>query len=43
MLSKGRVAIPKDVRETLGVNRGDRIYFLVDGKFVCIVNSAVYA
>ena len=43
VLSKGQITIPKDVREALGVNRGDRIYFLVDGKSVRIVNSAVYA
>ena len=43
VMSKGQITIPKDVREALGVNSGDRVYFLVEGKSVRIVNAAVYA
>lgn len=43
IMAKGQVTIPKDVREVLGVTSGDRISFIVEGKTVRIVNSAVYA
>ena len=43
VMAKGQVTIPKDVREVLGVTSGDRISFIVEGKSVCIVNSAIYA
>ena len=43
VMAKGQVTIPKDVREALGVASGDRITFIVEGKTVRIVNSAVYA
>ncbi len=43
VMAKGQVTIPKDVREVLGVSSGDRISFIVEGKNVKIVNSAIYA
>lgn len=43
IMAKGQVTIPKDIREVLGVSRGDRISFIVEGNTVRIVNSAVYA
>ena len=43
VMAKGQVTIPKDVREILGVENGDRITFIVEGNNVRIVNSAVYA
>lgn len=43
VMAKGQVTIPKDIREILGVNSGDRITFVVEGNTVRIVNSAVYA
>ena len=43
IMAKGQVTIPKDVREVLGVESGDRISFIVEGGTVRIVNSAVYA
>lgn len=43
VMAKGQVTIPKDVREVLGVSSGDRVSFIVEGKNVRIVNSAVYA
>lgn len=41
--SKGRVTIPKRVRDVLGVSSGDRVAFIVEGNTVRIVNFAVYA
>ena len=32
VMSKGQITIPKDVREVLGVTRGDRVSFIVEGK-----------
>lgn len=43
VMSKGQITIPKDVRDVLGVNSGDRITFIVENNSVRIVNSAVYA
>ncbi len=43
VMSKGQVTIPKDIREVLGVQSGDRITFVVEGNTVRMVNSAVYA
>jgi len=43
VMAKGQVTIPKDVREALGVRTGDRVTFLVDGRNVRIINSALYA
>ena len=43
VMSKGQVTIPKNVREALGINVGDRVTFDVDGNDVHVMNSAVYA
>ena len=43
VMSKGQVTIPKDVRQILGVNTGDRVTFIVEGNSVRIINSALYA
>ena len=43
VMAKGQITIPKDVRDVLGVSNGDRVTFIVEGKNVRIVNSAVYA
>ncbi len=34
--SKGQVTIPKEIRETLGVNEGDKLLFLVEGDKVVL-------
>ncbi len=34
--SKGQVTIPKEIRETLGVNEGDKLIFLVEGDKVLL-------
>lgn len=38
VMSKGQVTIPKDIRQILGVNTGDRITFIVEGNSVRIIN-----
>lgn len=43
VMAKGQVTIPKNVRTVLGVESGDRVTFIVEGKNVRVVNSAVYA
>ena len=43
VMTKGQITIPKNVREALGVESGDRVTFIVDGSTVRVVNSAVYA
>ena len=40
---KGQVTIPKEVREVLGVQSGDKVTFIVDGTTVRVVNAAQYA
>ncbi|WP_300264359.1 AbrB/MazE/SpoVT family DNA-binding domain-containing protein [uncultured Cloacibacillus sp.] len=42
-MAKGQITIPKDVREVLGVESGDRVTFIVESGSVRLVNSAVYA
>ena len=43
VMAKGQITIPKNVREALGVESGDRVTCIVDGNNVRVVNSAVYA
>ncbi len=43
VMSKGQVTIPKNVRNALGINTGDRVTFIVEGNNVRVVNSAIYA
>lgn len=43
IMAKGQIPIPKDVRDVLGVSNGNLVTFIVEGKTVHIVNSAVYA
>ena len=43
VMTKGQITIPKNVREALGVESGDRVTFIVDGSNVRVVNSAVFA
>ena len=43
VMSKGQVTIPKNVRNALGINTGDRVTFIVEGNTVRVVNSAIYA
>ena len=43
VMAKGQITIPKDVREVLCVESGDRVTFIVESGSVRLVNSAVYA
>ena len=43
VMSKGQVTIPKNVRNALGVETGDRVTFIVEGNAVRVVNSMAYA
>lgn len=43
VMAKGQVTIPKNVRAALGIETEDRVTFIVDGNYVRVVNSAVYA
>lgn len=43
VMSKGQVTIPKNVREALGINTGDRVTFIVEGNNVRVINSTIYA
>ena len=43
VMAKGKITIPKGVRDILGISSGDRVTFVVDGKTVRMVNSVVYA
>lgn len=42
VMSKGQVAIPKDVCSALSVSTGDKVIFLVEGSNVRMVNAAIY-
>ena len=43
VMSNGQVTIPKDIRDVLGINSGDRVTFVVADGEVKIVNSAIFA
>ena len=43
VMAKGRITIPKAVRDVLGVSSGDQVTFIVEGNAVRMVNSAVYS
>ena len=43
VMENGRVTPPKSFLEVLGVFEGGRITFVMEGKAVRVVNSAVYA
>lgn len=43
VMAKGKITIPKDVRDILGISSGDRVTFVVEGKTIRMVNSVVYA
>ena len=42
-MAKGQVTIPKNIRNILGINTGDRVTFVVEDGTVRVVNSAIYA
>lgn len=43
VMAKGQITIPKDIRERLNLNVGDRVSFICNDDQIIIMNSAVYA
>ena len=43
MMAKGQITLPKDIREALGVQAGDRVTLIRKDDQVIMMNSAVYA
>ena len=43
VMSKGQITLPKDIREALGVQTGDRVTLIHKDSQVIMMNSAVYA
>jgi AbrB family looped-hinge helix DNA binding protein len=43
ILPKGQVTLPKDIRQSLGLNEGDRVTLIQQGEQVIMMNSTVYA
>lgn len=43
VMAKGQITLPKDIREALGVQPGDRVTLIRKDNQVIMMNSAVYA
>lgn len=43
VMAKGQITLPKDIREALGVQNGDRVTLIRKDDQVIMMNSAVYA
>lgn len=43
VMSKGQITLPKDIREKLGVEAGDRLVLIWDNGQVVLMNAAVFA
>lgn len=43
IMAKGQIMLPKEIREALGVQTGDRVTFISQDNQVIMMNSAVYA
>jgi len=43
VLPKGQITIPKDIREHLSINTGDRLTLICEGDRVILMNSAIFA
>ena len=43
VMAKGQITLPKDIRDALGVQTGDRVTLISQGNQVIMMNAAVYA
>ncbi len=43
VMAKGQITLPKDVRELLGIDTGDKVTFVCEGNKVLVMNAAVFA
>ena len=43
VMSKGQITIPKEIREKIGVDTGDKVMLIWDGERVSMMNPAIYA
>ena len=43
VMAKGQITLPKDVRDFLKLNTGDRVTLICEDDRVILMNSAVYA
>jgi AbrB family looped-hinge helix DNA binding protein len=43
VMAKGQITLPKDIRDALGVDTGDRVTLMYQNDQVVLVNSAVFA
>jgi len=43
VLPKGQITIPKDIRQVLGVETGDRVMLVAEGDRIVMMNPATYA
>ena len=43
VMAKGQITLPKDIREALRVNTGDKVALVFDGEKVIMMNAMHYA
>lgn len=43
VMSKGQITIPKEIRQKLGVDTGDKVMIIWDGERVSMMNPIAYA
>ncbi|MDL2263506.1 AbrB/MazE/SpoVT family DNA-binding domain-containing protein [Synergistaceae bacterium OttesenSCG-928-I11] len=43
VMAKGQITLPKDIRDALGVQTGDRVTLIRQNDQVILMNAAVYA
>jgi AbrB family looped-hinge helix DNA binding protein len=43
VMAKGQITLPKDIRERIGVGKGDRVALICEGDKVILMNAVVYA
>ncbi len=43
VMAKGQITLPKDIREALGVQAGDRVTLIQRGDQIIMMNAAIYA